>query len=255
MSGPAPVNAFELRGVFKAFGAQPVLAGVDLVVPQGEVVAVVGGSGSGKTVLLKLLIGLLKADRGAVLVEGKELSALDERGLMGLREHLGVLFQEDALFDSLDVFDNVAFPLREVGHLKGHEVESRVKRSLERVGLSGCEHLLPGELSGGMRKRVGFARATVMEPRLLALDSPTQGLDPITTAQVAKALRAGTKGLDASAVVVTHDIATAFGIADHLALLDEGRIAAFGVPQVLLKSSDPRLARFFHTYRDRLEGG
>lgn len=245
--------AFELAGVTKAFGSQVVLDGVDLKVAQGSVCAVLGRSGSGKTVLLKLLTRLLRPDSGVVYVEGHDLSQLTEQELFALREHTGVLFQGDALFDSLEVFDNVAFPLREVGHLGRDELGPRVTRALQRVGLSRIEHELPGALSGGMRKRVAFARATVLEPRLLLLDDPTAGLDPLSTRQVAAVIREATRNLKASAVIVTHDIATAVGVADHLALLDEGRIIVEGPPQRLVSSTDPKVARFFHAYRDRLE--
>ena len=244
--------AFQLDQVFKAFGAQRVLAGADLVVPRGSICAVVGRSGSGKTVLLKLLLRLLRPDAGHVRVEGLDLATLDEHGLRTLREGMGVLFQGDALFDSVDVFDNVAFPLREVAHLKSAAVEPLVLRALERVGLKGAEHELPGSLSGGMRKRVAFARATVREPRLLLLDDPTAGLDPLNTVQVAAAIRTASHSLDASVLMVTHDIATAFGVADEIALLDEGRIERHGPPAQMLASNDPRLNQFFHAYRDRL---
>ncbi|MBX7096872.1 MAG: ATP-binding cassette domain-containing protein [Myxococcaceae bacterium] len=250
MSGPT----LELREVSKAFGAQRVLDGFSLEVRPGELCALVGESGCGKTVALKLAAGLLRPDRGEVRFDGVDLATLDERGLRHVHEQMGLLYQGGALFDSIDVAANVAFPLQEIAHLRGEEAERKVTATLRRVGLESAAHLKVSELSGGMRKRVAFARAIVLEPRLLLLDEPTAGLDPLTTAVIARVIASASRELKATVLLVTHDLATAFAIADRVALMSEGRVAALDTPDALLHSSDALVTRFTHALRERLEG-
>jgi phospholipid/cholesterol/gamma-HCH transport system ATP-binding protein len=241
----------ELVGVHKAFGEQQVLRGVDLVVPAGTTCVLLGVSGSGKTVLMKHIDGLLKPDRGSVRVDGEELSRLSARELEHVRRKLGILFQAGALFDSLTVFDNVAFPLRERAHLKEPEVAKQVRHTLSLVGLQGAESLYPGELSGGMQKRVAFSRAVVFEPKVLLYDDPTAGLDPLTTESVIDVIMTGKKRVGATSFIVTPDVSTAFHVADHLAFLHEGRIVEHSPPDVFRHSQQPAVQAFLRDWLRR----
>jgi phospholipid/cholesterol/gamma-HCH transport system ATP-binding protein len=251
MGEPARRPMIELHDVHKAFGAQEVLRGVDLVVPEGTTCVLMGVSGSGKTVLMKHLDGLLQPDRGTVRVDGEDLSTLDVDGLDRVRRKLGILFQGGALFDSLTVFDNVAFPLRERAHLKEPEVRERVQRALELVGLTDAAQQFPGELSGGMLKRAAFARAVVLEPTVLLYDDPTAGLDPLKTQSVVEVIRTGTRQLHATSLVITPDVATAFDVGDSLALLHEGRIVEQSPPDVFRQSAHPAVRAFLHDWLAR----
>ncbi len=243
----------ELRGVKKSFGEAIVLDGIDLDVAEGETFVLLGTSGSGKTVLMKHLEGLLRPDAGTVRVGGHELSAGDPRELDAVRREVGVQFQSGALFDSLSVFDNVAFPLRELRHLKEDEVKARVDELLALLGLTDAQKLLPGPLSGGMRKRVAFARAVALRPRLLLADEPTAGLDPMTTAAVDDAIVLAQKKLGVTAFVITHDLPTAFRIADRVGLLHEGRIIEAAPPEVFRRSAHPAVRRFLKDWLEREE--
>lgn len=242
----------ELIDVHKAFGDVQVLRGVSFSVEPGRVFVLLGRSGSGKTVVLKLIEGLLQPDRGTVLLEGHDLSTAKGRELRELRGLLGIQFQSGALFDSLSVFDNVAFPLRERRLLPTErEIDARVLETLELVGLVEARDQLPGALSGGMRTRLAFARAYAVRPKILLCDDPTAGLDPLLTEAVDHALRVGKASLDATIVLVTNDLPTAFALGDELALLHEGVIVERGAPETFRASSHPAVKAFLHDWLSR----
>ena len=236
----------EVRGLWKAFGDNQVLKGIDLDVEAGTTVVVLGASGSGKTVLLKHVIGLLKPDRGSVRVDGREISRLGGPELTEARRVFGMVFQGSALFDSMTVFENVAFPLREKRRGIGRdELRSRVVEKLRVVDLG--EEILelwPAQLSGGMKKRVSLARALVAEPKVVLYDEPTTGLDPITTDYVDAMIDQAKERLGVTSMVISHDIASAFKVADRLAVLYDGRIAAQGTPAEVRASADPYVRRY-----------
>ena len=220
--------AVEFRGVRKSFRDKAVLRGLDLRIQSGETYTILGGSGSGKSVCLKHMIGLLRCDAGEVFVLGREVSRLPERSWVGLRRDFGMVFQGAALFDSLSVFENVAYPIREHMDWSEERVRERVRRCLEGVGLAGSEALLPAELSGGMRKRVGVARAIALSPRIVLYDEPTTGLDPANAGRIGQLIRALQVELSATSVVVTHDLGLCFAISDRVALLRDGCLALEG---------------------------
>jgi phospholipid/cholesterol/gamma-HCH transport system ATP-binding protein len=231
-------------GVWKAFGGAPVLRGLDLEVPRGSTLSVMGGSGSGKTVLLRLTAGLVKPDRGRIRVLGVETTSLREDALLPVRRRMGFVFQGAALFDSLDVYENVAYPLREhAGDLPEPEVADRVHRLLERVGLHDVDRRLPAELSGGMRKRVGIARAIALKPHYILYDEPTTGLDPVTSA-VMDQLMIRTRDLGVTGLVVTHDMRSAFSVGDRIAMLHEGAIRQVGSVAEIQATDDPVVRQF-----------
>ena len=234
----------QCRGLEKSFREKAVLRGVSLVVYGGETLVLLGGSGSGKSVLLKHLNGLLRADAGSVEVDGVRLDTLDEEGLVPLRRRVSMLFQGGALFDSLTVGDNVAFPLREHRMLPEAAIPARVAEALTMVGLEGSERLMPAELSGGMRKRAALARALVLEPKILLYDEPTTGLDPVVAAKINHLIRDLQRRLGLTSVVVTHDLGSAFYVADRLAFLYDGRIRFTGTPAEARASADPPLHEF-----------
>jgi phospholipid/cholesterol/gamma-HCH transport system ATP-binding protein len=258
-AGPSPtsrladVPAIEIRDLWKSFGGRPVLQGIDLRVPPGTTTVILGGSGSGKTVLMKHVIGLLKPDRGEVLVDGADIVPLRGRDLDLVRRKFGMVFQGAALFDSMNVGDNVAFPLREHSRLGSEAIARIVAEKLALVGLSGIEARRPNELSGGMRKRVGLARAVVLEPQIVLYDEPTTGLDPITTDNVDEMILDAKRQLGITSVVISHDIGSAFKIADQLAFLFEGRIVACGSPGDIRRSDHPALREFLRTWFEKGE--
>jgi phospholipid/cholesterol/gamma-HCH transport system ATP-binding protein len=225
--------AVEFRGVRKSFRDKAVLRGLDLEVASGTTFTILGGSGSGKSVCLKHMIGLLRCDAGRIRVFGRDVTRLPERSWVELRRDFGMVFQGAALFDSLTVYENVAYPIRE--HLDWDEgrVRARVRECLAGVGLAGAEPLLPAELSGGMRKRVGVARAIALRPRIVLYDEPTTGLDPANSRRIGQLIRALQAELHATSVVVTHDLELCFAVSDRIALLREGRLAAEGPPDEL----------------------
>lgn len=241
----------EIEDLHKSFGAQKVLDGVDLSVPERTTCAILGRSGAGKTVLLKHVVGLLRPDRGIVRVDGEDVAALSPAGLERMRRKLGILFQGGALFDSLTVFENVAFPLSERARIPSRMVEEKVRRVLARLGLAGVERRYPGELSGGMCKRVAFARAVVHEPDILLYDEPTAGLDPITIDYVIEVIRIGRQELGKTSLLVTHDLPTAFRLADQVVLLHQGRMVEHGSPGVFLRSCHPAVLDFLHGWREQ----
>jgi phospholipid/cholesterol/gamma-HCH transport system ATP-binding protein len=239
-------TAIRCKGVTKTFRDKAVLRGIDLDVTSGETLVLLGGSGSGKSVLLKHLNGLLRPDDGSVEVEGARLETLDEEALVPVRRQVSMLFQQGALFDSLSVGENVAFPLREHRMLPPEKIPARVAEALARVGLEKTEQLMPSELSGGMRKRAALARALVLEPRVLLYDEPTTGLDPVVAAKINHMIRDLQRQLGLTSVVVTHDLASAFYVADRLAFLYEGRIRFVGTPAEARATTDAPLHEFLN---------
>jgi phospholipid/cholesterol/gamma-HCH transport system ATP-binding protein len=234
----------EYREVHKSFGHKRVLEGVSLGVRRGETVVVLGGSGSGKSVLLKHTIGLMKPDAGQVLVDGEDITDYDETQLVGVRKKVGMLFQGGALFDSMTVFENVAFALREHLQLDEEELRRRVLEKLDLVEMAGSEGLMPSDLSGGMRKRVALARSIAMEPAAILYDEPTTGLDPVTASTINQMIRNLQGALSVTSVVVTHDIQSALAVADRIAFLFEGVLSFVGTVEEALRSGDERLRRF-----------
>jgi phospholipid/cholesterol/gamma-HCH transport system ATP-binding protein len=241
----------EVVDLHKSFDGHEVLSGVDLVVPEGNTFVVLGVSGSGKTVLLKHVIGLLQPDQGIVRIEGEDLATLSPHEMERVRRKFGVLFQGGALFDSLTVAENLALPLREQLGLKGSEVMERIRETLALVDLSGIESKFPAELSGGMQKRVAFARAVVSRPKILLYDEPTAGLDPFTTEYVTEAILTGKRKLGMTALVITHDLTTAFEVADRVALLHEGRLIEGAPPEIFRHSNHPAVLAFLHDWLER----
>jgi phospholipid/cholesterol/gamma-HCH transport system ATP-binding protein len=237
--------AVELVEVHKRFDANTVLRGVSLTVPRGETMVIMGGSGSGKTVTLRLIAGLIRPSSGVVRVFGERIDGLSEEELLPIRRRMGYVFQGAALFDSLTVHENVAYPLREHTSLDEDEIGERVLRFLSVVGL-GAEvlRLLPSELSGGMRKRVGIARALAQAPEMLLFDEPTAGLDPTNARMVSELIVQLRSGVCDTAVVVTHDLELTRTVADRVAILIEGRFAALGPRDAVLASDDPAVQAF-----------
>ena len=231
--------------VWKAFDRNAVLRGLDLEVPRGTTVTVMGGSGSGKTVILRLTAGLIKPDRGRIEVLGVETPPLREEAMLPLRRRMGFVFQGAALFDSLTVYENVAYPLREHARLSEAAVAERVHQKLALVGLRDIDGTLPAELSGGMKKRVGIARAIVLEPELVLYDEPTAGLDP-TNARLITELVEGLKarGVTETAMIVTHDLAFARAVSDLIAILIDGRTAQVGPPEAIFESRQREVQAF-----------
>jgi phospholipid/cholesterol/gamma-HCH transport system ATP-binding protein len=236
--------AVAVKDLHKSFGSQKVLDGIDLQVRQGETLAVLGRSGIGKSVLLKLIIGLQKPDSGAVLIQGKDIGELKIKQLDELRKKIGFLFQGAALYDSMTVEENVAFPLRRHTGLAGAELKQRVQELLGSVGMEQDARKLPSQISGGMQKRVGMARALALDPEILLFDEPTAGLDPITADEIGKLIVELRKKHSVTSIVVTHDIHTARQFADRVALINEGHIVADSVFDELTKSRDPFVRRF-----------
>ena len=243
----------EVRDLHKSFGDNKVLNGIDISVERGTTFVVLGGSGSGKTVLMKHVIGLLKPDSGTVLVDGIEIPKLEGRALTEARRMFGMVFQGAALFDSMTVYENVAFPLHERQRgMKPDELRERVVAKLKVVDLD--EDVLgkfPAELSGGMRKRVALARAVVHEPKVVLYDEPTTGLDPITTAYVDEMIISAKQRLGVTSMVISHDIASAFKVADKLAVLYDGHIAAHGTPEEVRRSEHPFVQRYLSMWFEK----
>ena len=234
----------KLVGVEKTLGGQPVLRGVDLEIPPGKLTTIIGRSGEGKSVLLKHMIGLFKPDRGEVWVDDVEISRLKGTALNDARKRFAMLFQGAALFDSLTVFDNVAFPLREKLGLSESDVKRRVGEKLDQVGLTGMGHKFPAELSGGMKKRAGLARALVMEPEILLIDEPTTGLDPLMAKTIHDLIVAMHKTFGFTAVMVSHEIPEIFAISDWVAMLKEGKIVAMAPAHEFQQTTDPDILEF-----------
>ena len=221
----------EIKNLYKSFNNHPVLNDITLSVQEGEIISLLGASGTGKSVLLKELIGLIKPDKGDIFVMGKNVAQMNEDALIKLRVHVGMLFQGAALFDSLTVFENIAYPLREHLNLSEVEIRSRVSEKLQLVGLKGIEAKMPDELSGGMKKRVGLARAIATDPEIILYDEPTTGLDPITAQRINDLIMELQKKLGITTIVVTHDLHCVKTVSDRIAMLHEGKIIVVGTWQ------------------------
>jgi len=234
----------KAENVFRSFGDRAILNGISLEVYKGETFVIMGGSGCGKSTLLRHLIGALKPDSGKVYLLGKELSSLSEDEMDKIKKKIGMCYQSAALFDSMTVGDNVSLPLREHTKLDKSVIDIVVKMKLEMVGLRGFEDLMPSQLSGGMRKRVGLARAIVMDPEIIFYDEPTAGLDPIVAGVIDKLILDLSKKLSITSVVVTHDMKSVFSIADRVAMLYEGKVLQVGKPDEIKNSSNPMVGQF-----------
>ena len=234
----------SIRHVYQTFGSRQILKDVSLTVKDGETMVILGASGSGKSTLLKLIIGLLTPTSGEVLVDGKDMGRLSEEELNKARRNMGFVFQYSALFDSMNVKENVAFGLRMHTKLPEEEIDRIVKETLHLVGLDGIENLMPSSLSGGMKKRVSLARAIALEPKIILYDEPTAGLDPIRSTDISLLIKHTQKALHATSVVVTHDLKSAEMIADRMAFLYKGSFLAIGRPEDLKASEDERVRQF-----------
>src|SRR5947208_6886291 len=237
-------NMIEVEDLYKAFEGNEVLTGVTCQIPTGKISVVMGPSGTGKSVLLRHIVGLLTPDRGDVRVAGKSVPRLNEEDLLELRRTMGMLFQDGALFSSMNLYDNVAFPLRQHTRKSEREIREIVMARLDEVGLAGAELKMPNELSGGMRKRAGFARALVLEPKILLFDEPDSGLDPVRTALLCELIKEIQRRYECTAVVISHDTKAVFDVADNVILLHGGRVVEQG-PRELLRASDDPFTRQF----------
>ncbi len=237
-------TVISVRNLVKRFGGRTVLSGVSLDVHRGETLVVMGGSGCGKSTLLRHLIGSMRPDSGEVHMFGKDIAKLDDAEMDEVRKKFGMLFQSGALFDSLTVGENIALPLREHSKLDENIMSIMVKMKLELVGLRGFENLMPSQLSGGMKKRVGLARAIVMDPQIVFYDEPTAGLDPVMTGVIDKLVMDLTRKLQITSVVVTHDMNSVFRIADRIVMLYQGQVLETGSPEEIRRSENPLVRQF-----------
>ncbi len=234
----------EFKKVSKSFGSNKVLEEADLAIEKGETITVIGGSGKGKTVFLKLLLGVLKPDSGHIYFQGRDIGEMDEKALIEMRRHIGMLFQGAALFDSMTVAENIAYPLREHFEYKEDKIKKIVKEKLALVGLEGVEDMMPADLSGGMKKRVGLARAIATDPEVVLYDEPTTGLDPANTRRICSLILELQKKLKVTSVVVTHDMESAFRVTNRIALISNRRFAFVGTKEEAQKSDDPLVRHF-----------
>ena len=243
-------NLLEIHELHFSYGARPILSGLRMDFPRGKVVAVMGGSGSGKTTILRLIGGQLQAQSGAIQFDGQTVNALDAKAMYGMRRKMGMLFQHGALFTDLTVFDNVAFPLLEHTRLPKDMIRDLVLLKLHAVGLRNAAHLKPSEISGGMARRVALARAVALDPQLIMYDEPFAGLDPISMGVAANLIRRLNDALGSTSIVVSHDVHETFLIADHVYFLSQGKIVAHGTPAQMLASNDPYVKQFVHAEAD-----
>lgn len=243
-------NLVELSGVHFAYDRRPILKGIDLVAPRGKVIAIMGGSGCGKTTILRLIGGQLKPNQGTVNAAGQVVHALDQDGLYQLRRKMGMLFQFGALFTDMSVFDNVAFQMREHTDLPEEIIHDLVLMKLHAVGLRGARHLMPSELSGGMARRVALARAIALDPMLIMYDEPFAGLDPISLGVIGNLIRRLNDALGATSIVVTHDVQESLKIVDYVYFVSEGVIVAHGTPEEMRASDMPFVHQFIHGEMD-----
>lgn len=238
------MSLIEFRGVKKAFGPKVVYRDLNLEIREGEVLTIIGGSGQGKSVMLKLLIGLLEVDGGEISFDGQTISGITEAEYAPVRRRVAMLFQAGALFDSLSTKENVAYGLREQLSMSEKEISERVRESLTYVGLPGTEDTWPADMSAGMKKRVSLARALAIRPEVLLYDEPTTGLDPINVTRIADLIEHLNETIDVTSVVVTHDMDTALAISDRIAMIQDGYVIFSGTPDELLASEDPRVRDF-----------
>lgn len=241
----------EYTMVCKSFNGLRVLDDVSCVIPDSKITVFIGPSGVGKSVLMRMIVGLERPDSGTVRVGGEDVAALDRRGLYRLRRRMGMLFQDGALFDSMTAGENVAFPMRQHTRMGEREIGRRVAEKLSLVGMPGCEDKYPSELSGGMRKRVGLARAIALEPEIVLFDEPTSGLDPLMADAIDDLILDMQRQLGCTFVVNSHDIAGTFRIADAIGVLYDARLIAFGKREEIMRSRHPVLARFFARHRTK----
>ncbi len=234
----------KIIDLHKSFGEQKVLKGVNLEIPKGKITFIMGRSGTGKSVLLKHIIGLLFPDSGRILIDGQDITRMSEKELMRLRKRFGMLFQEGALFDSLTVGENVAFPLREHANLSEKEIRARVEAKLSQVGLLEAIDKMPSELSGGMKKRAALARALALDPEIVLFDEPTTGLDPLMQESIARLIKDAQQRHNLTCVVISHDVPVAFAIADKIAFLHEGVVIEEGPPEKIERSDNPFVRKF-----------
>lgn len=234
----------EIINLEKAFKGLKVLKGLNLKISEKEVVAIIGRSGGGKSVLLKHLVGLIKPDRGSIMIEGEDITTLGSKDLDVIREKFGVVFQGGALFDSMTVYENVAFPLNEKTKAGAKEIRERVTQALEVVGLSGMEEKYPAEISGGMKKRVALARALITEPSIVLFDEPTTGLDPIILHSIHRLIKGTHKKYGFTGLIISHEIPEIFDVADRIAMLHNGTIVETGTPEEIKNSSNPAVRQF-----------
>jgi phospholipid/cholesterol/gamma-HCH transport system ATP-binding protein len=247
--------SIELRDVRKAFGRKAVLDGLSLEVPEGQTLAVIGHSGSGKSVLLKTIVGLLVPEGGRIFVDGQEVGRLSREGLYTLRRRIGYVFQFAALFDSMPVAENVAMGLRRWPGLSESEIQARVEEALDLVELHGFAASYPAELSGGQRKRAGLARAIAFRPKYLLYDEPTSGLDPVTTTVIDRLILKMKQELGVTSLVITHDMSSAYRVSDRVAMLYEGRVLETGSPEEIRNTSNPVVRGFIEGRPELVELG
>ncbi len=243
-------NLVEIRDVQFGYGARTILSGLRMDFPRGKVIAVMGGSGSGKTTILRLIGGQIRPQSGSVSVNGQQIQEMDNKALYATRRKMGMLFQHGALFTDLSVFDNVAFPLREHTNLSESMIRDLVMLKLQAVGLRNAANLMPSEISGGMARRVALARAVALDPELLMYDEPFAGLDPISMGVTANLIRNLNDALGSTSILVSHDVNESFAIADYVYFLSQGKIVAEGTPAQMRESEDPYVKQFVHAEAD-----
>jgi phospholipid/cholesterol/gamma-HCH transport system ATP-binding protein len=238
----------EIKGLKKSFKGQKILDGIDLVIPEGKTMVIIGPSGTGKSVMIKHILGLIKPDDGEILINGKDVTKMNDIELNEIRKNFGVCFQDAALFDSMSVGENVGFPYKVHKKMTRDEIDERVSELLKEVGLSGIQEKLPSQLSGGMRKRVGLARAIAMGPKILLFDEPTTGLDPVMSNAINILIKEVQKKTKATSLVISHDIHGALMMADYMAMLYKGKIVFSGGPEDFVDTNDPLIRQY-------MEGG